>query len=195
MRDKNKQIWKVLFFSLLTVNLAMGIWLFIMVGIPLDEPFPEKEEMENEETSIFVKSDKRTLNRLIEDSIEENRKRGSFDYQIYLDDFVEFYADIPIFDSTVPLQMTFSAQPDQNGNLILQQEKMELGRMNLPVSYILNFVKKQDNLPEWLIINPKKEQIYIPLDRIVTYENMKVRVKEFDLENDKIEVYLLLPPE
>ena len=193
MQEKKKNIWKWLFLILAGINVGLIVLFFVLVGIPQDVQFPESSITGQSTSDLVVQSDKDSLNKLIDRSVEHYQSNGSFEYDVDLTDYVEFYTDIPIFDNEVPLKMTFDPLPTEDGNLVLEQKSMELGKMDLPISYILNFVNKQTTLPDWIVINPKKEQIHIALDRIETYEDMKLQVNKINLKEDDISFRLLIP--
>lgn len=192
-QKKKTNIWKVLFLSLSGILASVLIALWVLIGSPRDVTIPESSKTSSEETILTVQSNKENLNRLINQTIEKYQKENSYDYQVVLADDVEFYTKIPVFSSEIQMKMTFTPIPLESGDIVLKQQTMELGRMKLPVSYVLNFVKKQDNMPEWIYINPKKEQIHIALDAIEIPEGMKLRADTFDLEKDDISFRLVIP--
>lgn len=194
--NKTKQNpWKILFFVGLGINIVVFLTIIFMVGIPQDVPKIENTKTEQEQTSIMMKSNKESLNKLISNGIEKNRTENSLDYKVLLTDNIEFYTKIPVFDQMLQLKMTFTPVPLQNGDLLLEQKSMELGQMKLPVSYVLNFIKKQEGFPEWLIVNSKKKQIHVSLQQLVLFDDLKVKVNAFDLKNDNISFSLIIPSE
>ena len=65
--------------------------------------------------------------------------------------------------------------------------------MQLPVSYVLNFIKKQENYPDWMEIDSKNKEIYVSLSEVEFFENVTLQVNEFDLEKDDISFKILIP--
>lgn len=193
MRTKKRNLWKILFFSLVGLILVGVIFIFILVGIPSEVPDRESTKTSQEETSILLQSDKESLNQLINNSIAKYQTTGSFKYDVVLTDYIELYTTIPVFNNDLQLKMTFTPTTLQNGDLLLKQRSMKLGQMKLPVSYVLNFLKKQNNLPEWLIINPKKEEIHVSISDIILVDDYRMKVKNFDLKADDISFRLVFP--
>ena len=82
--------------------------------------------------------------------------------------------------------MTFEPKALENGDLILYQKSASVGKMNLPVSYILKFIRNSYNLPSWVIIQPKDELIYVSLEKMELKGDMKVKADKFNLKEDDI---------
>ncbi len=185
--------WKWLFLALLGFNIAAIILFFILVGIPQEIPDRQREKGEQQEAYITVTSTKDSLNQLISNYIQEFQIEDSMQYDVVLTDVIELYATLPVFSNELELKMTFKPIPLENGDLVLQQQSMELGAMRLPVSYVLNFIKKQNNYPEWLEIDSKNKEIYVSLKDADLLENVSIKVADFDLEKDNISFRLVIP--
>ncbi|WP_019241872.1 MULTISPECIES: YpmS family protein [Bacillus] len=194
-RTKKRNVWKILFFTLVGIIVASLLSIVILVGIPSEVPEIDNSKSNSEETSILLQSNKESLNQLINNNIAKYQKTGSFQYDVRLTDVIELYTTIPVFDNNLQLKMTFKPYTLENGDLLLKQETMKLGQMKLPVSYVMNFIKKQNDLPEWLVINPKKEEIQVLLSEIILVDHYTMKVNNFDLKKDDISFRLVIPSE
>ncbi len=196
MRYKPKNLWKSLFFLLVGINVAVLAIVIVLVGIPRDVQLPEDVQTSQEETSILIQSKKDSINKLIDNYLKKQQAGNkTLQYQVVLDDYIEFYSTIPVFDMELQLTMTFTPVPLKNGDLLLKQRSMELGQMQLPVSYVLNFIKKQNNLPEWVTIDSKNKQIYVALTDLRMNNELMLKVNKFDLKKDDISFRLVVPSE
>jgi uncharacterized protein YpmS len=68
-----------------------------------------------------------------------------------------------------------------------------LGLLQLPEKKILQYVKKELKIPEWVEIDPKNQQIYIGVTQMEVKSNFKVKVQSFDLKNDHITFRIKVP--
>lgn len=197
METKKRNLWKILFFLLVGIIVASILTVLILVGMPQDVKLPNADgKVSNEENSIVIQSKKDGINQLVANYIQSQTTTGSsLKYQVFLNDYIEFYSTIPVFDMELELSMTFSPEPLKNGDLLLKQRSMELGKMNLPVSYVLNFIKKENNIPEWITIDPKKKQIYVALTKLEMSNQLQLQVNKFDLKKDDISFRLVIPTE
>lgn len=172
----------------------MGILtIFILVGIPQELPEREHTATQQQAAYVTVNSTKESLNQLISNYIQEFQTEDSLEYSVVLTDVIELYTIIPVFGNELELKMTFHPVPLENGDLLLQQQSMELGAMQLPVSYVLNFIKKQNNYPEWLEIDSKNKEIYVALQEADLFENVSIQVSDFNLKENNIAFHLVIP--
>ena len=195
MEKKERNLWKILFFTLLGIVFAVLVTIFVLIGIPSEVPLPENSAVEERYPVLEVTSSKESLNEIIEQVIQKQKTDYSLDFSMVLTDSVELYTVIPVFNREIQLKMTFEPVTLDNGDIILKQETMKLGQMRLPVSYILNFINKQANLPEWMMINPENEQIYIALSEVELQGNLKLKANRMNLAEDDISFHVVFEDE
>jgi uncharacterized protein YpmS len=185
--------WKRLFFGLLAINLLVIILLCILINLPAHDdkikPSPDKDN----DIQFRVNTNKKDLNKLINQYLSEEGLTGPINYQVFLTDDVELYGTIPAFGKEMELKLTLEPKALKNGDIILKQKSISLGQMNLPVSFILNFINEQYRLPEWVSIQPNEEQIYVSLQDMKLKSDIKVKAEKFDLEHDDISFLLTVP--
>lgn len=191
-----KYHWKRLFFLLLGMNIAVLLFLVIYLAIMLKSPSEDmkipNQHLVQDDVFFQVKTNKRDLNRVIDHYLEEEFS-AAFDYDVLLTDEVELSGMLPVFSSTVDLKLTFEPHALENGDLELQQKNISIGRLNLPVPLVLKFVQDSYSLPDWVMIQPNEEKVYVSLQHMKLKSNLKVRVDEFNLKNDQIIFSLQLP--
>lgn len=190
---KNK--WKIGFFILLGVITASILLFWMLISLPAEESKiePDKSNAARDDVSFHVSTNKRDLNRVINHYVEEEAKNSQFEYQVLLTDEVELYGTIPIFSQELELKLTFEPQALENGDLILKQRSISVGRLNLPVSTVLKFVRDSYHLPTAVDIQPNEERVYVSMQKLKLKSDLKVRVNEFDLKKDNIKFTLLVP--
>lgn len=187
--------WKLAFIGLLTLNIIIVLALVIGLLMPikddaLPEALPEKEAVE-----FHVQSNKEDLNKIIKTFIEKEKAKGFVDYNVYLRDQVELYGDVAVFSERIDYKLTFEPEALKNGNVILRQKGIKVGRINLPVSYVLKAARDAYQFPDWVKIMPNDELIYISLDKMKLESNLQVRAERIDLKKDDIRFTFKLPVE
>lgn len=190
---KNK--WKLAFFVLLGLLILIMLYLFFMVTAPGEKSKmePVKNTSETDDVAFKVATNKRDLNRVINHYIEEEGKNSQFDYQVLLTDEVELYGTLPLFSQELELRLTFEPKALENGDLILNQKSISVGKLKLPVSTVLKFVRDSYSLPAAVNIQPEEERVYVSMQRLKLKSDIKVRVNEFDLKKDHIRFTLFVP--
>ncbi|WP_226085201.1 YpmS family protein [Mesobacillus sp. S13] len=190
---KNK--WKIGFFILLGIIAAVFIAVWVLIASPVEETKiePVPNQSDGDDVAFNVSTNKRDLNRVINHYLEEEAKNSQINYQVLLTDEVELYGTLPLFSQELELRLTFEPQALKNGDLILKQRSISVGRLNLPVSTVLKFVRDSYDLPAAVNIQPKEERVYVSMQRLKLKSNIKVRVNEFDLKKDNVKFTLLVP--
>jgi uncharacterized protein YpmS len=187
--------WKIGFFIILGIMVAAILLVWALIASPVEETElePGLKSTDTDDVAFNVSTNKRDLNRVINHYLEEEAKNSQMDYEVLLTDEVELYGTLPLFSQELELRLTFEPQALKNGDLILKQRTISVGRLNLPVSTVLKFVRDSYDLPAAVNIQPKEERVYVSMQRLKLKSDIKVRVNEFDLKKDNIKFTLLVP--
>ena len=185
--------WKTLFFSLLALNILVILSIIILVNLPAKDEEIAPSTAHEEDIQFQIHTNREDLTRLINQYIEKEGLNGSIHYEVYLNDEVELYGTMPFFDREVEMKLTFEPVARKNGDLILKQKSIAVGQMNLPVSYVMNFINDRYDFPEWVTIQPNDKSIYISLKDMKLKSDIRVKAKDFDLKNDDIAFLLTVP--
>ncbi|MDQ0297753.1 uncharacterized protein YpmS [Salibacterium salarium] len=198
MNDKMKKIkiWKWLFLSLLTINLGVILWLVLVFRVPPTDPIsPSNNQSEEADVEFSIESDKENLNQLIEQYINQLPQNQNVSYSVDLNNTVELTGAVQAFSQQIPATVKFVPEVQENGDLILKQDSIRLGLLELPNSQVLKYIKNNYEMPEWIEVNPSRENIYVAITDISTNNNIRVRAEQFDLENDEISFSVHTPYE
>ncbi|WP_066368280.1 YpmS family protein [Neobacillus fumarioli] len=189
---KNK--WKVAFFLLFGINLiGLIIILSMVLTPPKNNILNQDKEPLNDYVSFHIKSNKKDVNQLINHYLHDEASGSPIDYQVILGDEVELYGALPIFSDLFHLKITFEPEALKNGDLILKQKTMTIGRLNLSVSFVLNFIHDNYQLPRGVEILPNNQLIYIHMQQLKLKSNIKIKADQFNLKTDDIAFTLLVP--
>ena len=181
--------WKKRFIFLSTINGVMLLFLAIYLYSPIPETELElaSEEYKTENSSQFVvRTTKQNLNNLVNAYLDNLLVNTKHQYSINLDDDVQLFGELPIFSSTVPLLIHLEPIVQENGDLVLKQKSISVGQLQLPNKKIMQYIEKYLPVPEWVVINPKDEEIYVKVTEMEIKSNFKVGVEQFDLEANNI---------
>lgn len=187
---KNK--WKILFFVLAIINLMVIGFIYINISLPVEDSELKKEDPLGEHVQFHIQTNKSDLNQVINQYLQE-QQNNPLEYQVSLDEYVNLFGMLSFFNQEIEMKITFEPVALTNGDLLLQHKSMHLGRLQLPAAHVLNFIKESYQFPNWVIIQPQEENVYVNLQKIELKSDFKVRVNEFDLKNDQLLFTLLIP--
>ncbi|EDO1183001.1 TPA: DUF2140 family protein [Listeria innocua] len=193
-KKPKRNYWKWICLTLISLLILLAGWLYVTVFVlsPQEEPTPSliSNKPNIEFQTSTTKSD---LNQLISSYIEDFSKEQDIGYKVFVANNVNFTAEAKIFGEPVELRLKFSPKVVDNGNIELSLTDMSVGALPLPVSYVMNYVNKNYKFPEWVTVLPKKEKIYLSLDKLKLKGDTKVRSDTLNLKKDDISFTLLVP--
>ncbi|NRD80465.1 YpmS family protein [Bacillus sp. BRMEA1] len=186
--------WKVAFLILLGINLVV---LIVICSLALVSPKNYENSQLKEPLSDFVsfhvKSNKDDLNQLINHYLQEQAAGSPINYRLVLGDEVELYGILPVLSDNLNMKISFEPIALKNGDLVLKQKKISLGRLNLPISFVLSVISESFRVPQGVEIRPNDKLVYIHMQDIKLKSDMKIKVDQIDLPKDKIGFSILVP--
>ncbi|WP_240376923.1 YpmS family protein [Bacillus piscicola] len=198
MWDKIKKhnIWKWLFFSLLAINAGVLFYLLLLFNSsPADPIFQTSRQEESTDVEFTIVSDKRNLNQLINRYLDQLSTSTSISYSVFLDKKVRLSGSIRAFNQEIPATVVLDPVVQKNGDLVLQQESISLGRLQLPNRKVLEYIQGNYEMPEWIEVNPDNENIYVAITEISKNDQIQVQAQQFDLDKDRISFSIHAPYE
>ncbi|MET3696013.1 uncharacterized protein YpmS [Bacillus oleivorans] len=191
---KWKPSWKSAFWILVGIEFFIVLVLLIIVNEPVERKHLADTELAEENfIPISVQADKKAINDLIQRYLDEKGSLGPVNYSVYVNNDVELIGTFEVFEEEIDFKMDFSAKVLDNGDLWLEEKSLQVGGLEIPSAYILKFVQKKYSLPEWVSIYPNDHIIYIAISKMELNDGTRLRMKHFNLAENRIEVDLLIP--
>ena len=189
-----KNRWKLGFLLLIGMNVAAAIWILSLMMATPDEKEISNSKLPNDEyVSFYVTSNKYDLNRLINHYLKEEAADSPIDYRVLLGDDVELYGTLPFFSETLNLKLTFQPKAQKNGDMVLVQKSMSVGKLHLPISYVLSFISNNYKLPKGVEIRPTDHVVNVYMQQLKLKSDLKIKVEKFNLKKDDISFSILVP--
>lgn len=187
--------WKWAFLALLAFIIVPIIALYVYLQIASTNLPSTVDEIstttsQSDET-IVAEANLTTMsfNRLVDAVIGGN----AVPYQLTVDKQVTFSGQIDFLSTQVPYTMEGLPSVTADGNILIDITSIQLADIDLPTETVLTLFQLTipTDLPLQVLAN--KQQMLIRLDEISADMDFRIRAKEIDLTNDKIEIYLDVP--
>lgn len=188
-KTKKKQNWRSLFFLLLGLNVVfLLIFLFILFW-PLPSPNINISTHEGFESraEFNIQSSKQDINQIVNDYLDEVMRGNNIQLSLNIDEDVHLFGSITAFGTDVPISIKMDPIVQENGDLVLKQNEMSLGLLNLPRDRMIHYIGAQMDAPDWLYFDSANEQIYIAVTEINRDGQFHMSVKDIDLSKDIID--------
>lgn len=189
-----KHIWKVLFFTLLSLNLIVVGCVFYYIFQSTEEHVQKGEKVKSKSTSVeFIAfTDKHDLDQLINEYLQNSVYKGEIGYEVTLTDFVVVSGMLPIFSTQVKYELVLEPLVVNNGDLTLQLKSIKLGKLNIPANIVLSAVKDFYKFPGWVEISPEKRSISVAVTDIKLKSDFQLRMRTFDLKKNDISFKVIM---
>ncbi|UOQ95235.1 YpmS family protein [Halobacillus shinanisalinarum] len=189
---KNK--WRSSFVLLGAINLGIILWVLSLVFLPTSYQIVNVEpEEESSDAEFTIVSTKQNLEQLANEYLSELSTQTIFDYSISLDRNVTLIGNIKAFEQTIPIKLELKPIVQENGDLILEQERISLGKLPLPNKKVLEYVAENYKFPEWVRVHPNEENIYVAVTQMDTASNFKIAVDRFNLNSNQLAFRISVP--
>lgn len=183
--------WKIAFFALAIIIILAIVWIVSLAVSPTENVYvPSNTEATG--SVLTVQTTTEEFEAIAKKYLADAIKDSAIDVDIAIKDQIYLYSDLIIFGITVPIQMDFEPIVD-NGNIILKQTNVHVGKIDIPPSTVLKLIKDSADFPSWIVVQPAKEEIYVDLSLLNIANGNRVRTKEIDLADDKILLEIVIP--
>lgn len=180
--------WKTAFFALLVFLAALTVALFVAFQHYLPAPkktdFAIEDELNSDKPIFTVSTNKQQLQALVNEKLTASNEKENVRYKIEMKDELAVKGAVVFLGNDISFSMTLHPKVTTSGNIILEEKSIRLGSFNLPVSRVLQYIKKSGQLPDWVTILPKKEEIHVALDDIQIENQFYLQAEQFDLEEN-----------
>lgn len=192
-RNEPINVWKWAFLVLLALVLGSSIWLYTRIATPVNTIHETQTEQTKKTVSFEVASNKEEINAVVAHALNEFIEDGDIRYEVVLNDEAELIGTFQVFGHDVHFYLYLTPYVTENGNVQLKATKLSIGDLDLPITSVMNFIKKQYKVPDWVQVDSKKQLILLNLDEYKLSNGLTISAKKIDLKNDDIRFELSLP--
>ncbi|MFC7319506.1 YpmS family protein [Halobacillus campisalis] len=190
LRDR----WRTSFIILAFINIVIIGWILSLIFLPSSYTLVNVDQQKKDtEAEFTVVSTKENLEQLANEYLSEISTQTIFDYSISIDRNVTLSGNIRAFEQTIPIKVELHPVVQENGDLILEQERISLGQLPLPNKKVLEFVADNYDFPEWVKVNANDENIYVAVTQIETDSNIDIEVDRFNLNANQLAFKISFP--
>ncbi|MGB7460828.1 MAG: YpmS family protein [Carnobacterium jeotgali] len=186
--------WKWAFLVLLSIVLGTLFWFFTqMTPVIIGEPNLETQTSRDEVT-FQVSTKKDDINQLVASYLKDEKiVKGPVNYQFKLEDQAQLVGTFQLFGKDVQFQLSLEPFVMENGNLQFKTTGLSIGKLNLPISFALNQIESQLNIPDWVAIDSEQETLVFNLNEFTLDSGIHFSVDKIDLAENDIRINVYVP--
>ncbi|MBO1912011.1 YpmS family protein, partial [Microvirga sp. 3-52] len=169
------------------IVIAAVVYLFILLGQHDDSaPIPKADDTIKAANYLTVRATKKDFEGIANTYIQKAINKEPLPVTMLVEDDIILLSELTVFSYTLPVKMHFDPIVREDGNLTLKQSKLEIGKLNIQPATVLKILKDSVDLPPWMVVRPKEEELFIDLRALPISGDLEVRAKEFNLDKDEI---------
>ncbi|MCH4172649.1 MAG: YpmS family protein [Lactobacillus sp.] len=190
---KGHNPWKIAFVTLI----LLLIFAVSFVSIRAFSPMPAQDnqtKLTTENESFSVTFNKKQINGFIHYYLANQLKNETVKYNFTLEKHAVLTGKLYFLNQPVEFSLACDPYVLENGNVQLKARSIAVGRLNLPLTFVMGYISHNFKLPKWVAVDANKQLINLKLNQFKLANGMQFTAKRIDLKQDKIEFNVFLPP-
>jgi len=195
VKNKKHNYWKYAFLILLGLIIGSTIFLGTRIFANREPDLPEVPAITERQGDpvLTINTQKEKVNQLISFFLTDFQEGQDIKYKFYLENEALLNGTFEVLGFPIDFYLYFDPYVMENGNVQLKAKSLSIGTLNLPIKDVMNMIKRNYKLPEWIEINTDDLTIMLRLDQFRMQNGMYIKADKIDLVNDDIRFSLYLP--
>lgn len=183
--NKDKiNIWFYLFWSIVLFIIIFLFSIYYFIFLNQTSVSPARNAVNSSNATFNITFTKKQINSISKKYFEDRKiKNLTVDVE---NDGIYLYGNQKVFGSNINFGLLTKAQVIKNGNLLLKPRKLVAGSLPLPIPIVLSYVKATENIPAFIKIDPKRNEIFVDMNELPTGRIFAFKAEEINLKQDRI---------
>lgn len=187
--------WKIAFIILCCLILGLIGGFFYRAHQPV-EGAPNIETVStNGKAKIELSLTKNQSNKILSYYLNQMVNNKNMKLRFSLDDQALIVGKFQFLSVPMNFYLYFDPIVMENGNVKFKATSLSIGDLKLPITFVLNSIKRENDLPEWIKITPDKKELLLQFNKLSLDNGITIRAKDIDLANDQLRFDVYLPTE
>lgn len=188
---KNK--WQTAFFALVALLVICFGVLFAKATAPVSTP-AETTASSTTDPTLEVTMNRKQVNALSANYLNRFLKDSKVKYRFVVGkQYATVIGTTRFLGAKIQFAMNFVPEKTAKGNILLRAKGLAVGRLNLPLHFVLSYVKKNYDLPNWVSINQKKQTILLDLNKYSKKQSVRYSAEKLDMTNGRFTFKITIP--
>lgn len=191
----NKQInWWKWALIVLVVLLAVGLGTIIHRASD-PAPLPAATRQVNpDDASVTVELNRKQVNALSANYLNKFLKGQQVKYHFLVGKrYATLTGDTKFLGAKIRFAINFIPKRLANGNVLLTAKGLSVGRLNIPIKFVMGYIAKNYNIPDWVKINAKKKTVLLDLNQYSKKRSLKYSAQEIDMATGRFKFLITVP--
>lgn len=179
---KQTNWWKWGFIALVAVLLVTTVTVSVKAFTPTKVTSTAK--VATGTTNIDVALNKKQVNALADYYVNKSLKNSTMKYRFQVSDQAMLTGSTQVLGASVNFVLLFKPTVLPSGDVQLKAQKLSIGSLPVPISFVMNYIAKNYPLPNWVAMNTADRTMTLHLTAIGNGKKLSFAAKKIDLSGD-----------
>ncbi|GKT03896.1 YpmS family protein [Furfurilactobacillus sp. WILCCON 0119] len=179
-RPKNG--WKIVALSLIGLLVAVGLWVGIEATQPVDQPVAATKKAAASNATFQVQLNTKQVNALADYYINQT-KHNEYNYKFVINKNAMLYGTTKFLGANITYGLIMEPSVTKDGNIKLRATRMAVGRLQLPVHFVMTFVAKNYKFPKGISADAKTDTVLIDLSKVGSKRSLNLQAETLDVNS------------
>lgn len=192
--DKKKiNYWKWAFIILVLLIIVTCGTILVKATAPAPQAEMTQTTKANN-SSLVVELNRKQVNALSANYLDNYLKDNKIKYNFMVGDkYATLVGDTKFLGAKVRFAINFIPERTSQGNVLLRAKGLSVGRLNIPIKFVMGYIAKNYKIPKWVSINAQKKTVLLDLNRYSKHRQLKYSAQEINMESGQLKFLITVP--
>lgn len=190
--NKNRNWWKWAFIAVVAVLFVGTAYLYTQITAPV-QGFTSSTAPKKTDTSFEVNLNAKQVNALADNYLTKLQKGQKVKYKFHVGKQATLTGTTKFLGAKVNFALNFAPKKLSNGNVLLEAKGLAVGRLTLPITYVMGYVKNNYKVPYWVKLNQKKKTVMLDLNAYSKKHSLHYSAENIDMKSGQFRFLVTVP--
>lgn len=187
--------WKWAFFVLIALLLISGGLVYHKITAPVPSNMVGTAAYRHTDNAVEVDLNRKQVNALSSNYLNHFLHNSKIKYRFIVGPkYATLIGKTKVLGAHVQFALNCIPKRLSNGNVLLKAKGLAVGRLNLPVSFVMGYVENTYKLPNWVSINQHQKTVLLDLNKYSRSKQLRYSAKEINMAQGKFKIQIAIPP-
>lgn len=193
MDKKKVNYWKWAFIILVLLIIVTCGTILVKATAPAPQAEMTQTTKANN-SSLVVELNRKQVNALSANYLDNYLKDNKIKYNFMVGDkYATLVGDTKFLGAKVRFAINFIPERTSQGNVLLRAKGLSVGRLNIPIKFVMGYIAKNYKIPKWVSINAQKKTVLLDLNRYSKHHQLKYSAQEINMESGQFKFLITVP--
>ncbi|WP_367341684.1 YpmS family protein [Limosilactobacillus sp.] len=187
--------WKWAFFALVAILLISGGVVYHKITAPVPSNMMGTPAYRKTDNAVQVDLNRKQVNALSSNYLNHFLHNSKIKYRFIVGPkYATLIGKTKVLGAKVQFALNCVPKRLSNGNVLLRAKGLAVGRLNLPVSFVMGYVENTYKLPKWVTINQHSKTVLLDLNKYSRSKQLRYSAKEINMTKGQFKIQIAIPP-